>query len=164
MDIGDVAGRGHVWDAATAVTVAVDLWEVSSAARVLRVGGLSLAQTTELGDAQHEILTFQYVYGNTSGGSGGGTPVAFYTGTSGSDGGATIECRNTTQASGGAPSKGPAQGWNVLQPVDIWYPNGLEPQLNPDDGSGELNAIRLLAAPADSVTMLSTLWLRGIPS
>lgn len=160
MDVGDVSGSAYTWDAATAVTTAIDLWEITMpSAAIGKVGGISLTQTTDLGDAQHEVLNFQYVYGNTSGGSGGGTPNYQYTGTAYvSSPVSAIECRNTTQASGGTPSSGIVHGWNVLSPLDLWYPNGLEPILY---NGTPVNAIRLLASPADSITIHSNIWIRG---
>lgn len=164
MDVGDVQGTMVTWDTPTAVTVAADLFdfELSFAAAGFRVGGLSLMQTTDLGDANHEIILFQYLYGNTTNGSGGGTPDMQGVGQN-FDGffAATKACRNTTQASGGSLTKGAVQGWNVLQPTDFWYPNGMEPVLIGPAGVGATNVVRMLAAPADSLTMHATIWIRA---
>lgn len=162
MDIGDIGGEAWSWDTPTAITVAADLWQVTMAdTAAARVGGLSLMQTTDLGEAQHEVLLFRYVAGNTTGGSGGGTPTNMDLGFGPSSAVDSVACRNTTAASGGSPGSGQVQGWNILSPIDIWYPNGLEPILWPAYGISYLTVVRMLAAPADSVTMHSTLWIRA---
>ena len=163
MDLGDVGGQSFSWDAATAVTVAIDVWEIAMTAGLYgRAGGISLTQTTDLGDAAHEIINFQWVYGNTTSGSGGSaSPIQSPIGFGGDRTGVSaVECRNTTAASGGSPAGGIVHGWNVLQPLDLWYPNGLEPTLQAPETTAK-NVVRLLAAPADSITMHSTVYIRN---
>lgn len=163
MDFGDTGGSFFRWDAATAVTVAVDIFEIGlNTTSLYRVGGVSAYQTTDLGDAQHEVIGFSWVYGNTTSGSGGAAPVETNTGnTKLSITTTSLESRNTTAASGGTPTAHVAHGWNVLQPLDLWYPNGLEPVVFGDGGGGELNVMRMLAAPADSITMYWQVFVRG---
>lgn len=163
MDIGDVGGNEVMWDAPTAITVAADIFEIllDPGIDAFRVGGISAFQTTDLGDAQHEVLAFRNVIGNTTSGSGGTSANSWPLGIGNFNGLDAAECRNTTAASGGSPVSTWGHGWNILAPLELWYPNGLEPLIYGEDGGGSLNALRLLNAPADSVTMFWQLFLRG---
>lgn len=143
-----------------ATTAAVDLFEVGVATGlVARVGGLHISQSSDTGEAAEEIIRYRFVYGNATSGSGGAAPDAANTGYGyGDPPVSTIESFNTTAASTGTPASGLSGSFNIRAGEAMWYPPGLEPYLF-EEGGGELNVVRLMAAPADSLTMSAALFI-----
>lgn len=148
------------WDAATAVTAAIDLFELTPADdKPLFIHELKCWQTTDLGDAAEEIIGISIIRGLATSGSGGGTPtiVPRYPGDSAAA--FTGECRNTTPASAGTAAKIGGDAWNVRVPY-IWTPT---PETRPFGGQpGTLLVVRLDAAPADSLTMNAVMTVEEI--
>lgn len=145
-----------------ATTVAVDLFEILMNDNGIDtvIGGLWISQSSDVGDAAEEIIRWRFVVGNTSSGSGGAAPDEWETGyRSGGTNIAAIESFNTTAASGGTPVNGPANGFNIRAGEQIWFPPGYEPWIQDPDGSGIVNVIRLMAAPADSLTMSAVIFV-----
>jgi hypothetical protein len=87
----------------TAVTAAVDLAEILTAAsHIVWVHSIEVTQSTEIGDAQEEMLQLAWKSGQTTSGSGGNTgvtPVPLLIGDSAH--GMTVETFNTTKATAG---------------------------------------------------------------
>lgn len=138
--------------APTAFTVAADLVEITPADDIpVLIHGFRVWQTTELGDAAEEVLSLAWVRGNTSTGSGGNTSVAA-TPKDHRDAaaGMTVETANTTAASGGTAVTCYSTGWNVRAPLEVVFTP--EQRIRADQGN-TLLVLRLLAAPADSVTI-----------
>jgi len=138
------------WDAATAVTTAIDIFEVLPADdKPVLLQELTIWQTTDFGDAQDEVLQIQVINGYTTSGSGGASATigrvlggdAAFSG--------TIECRNTTVATTGTAYIVHADGWNVRAPY-IWTPT---PDFYPYGSQAAPLYVRLPVAPADSLTM-----------
>lgn len=138
-----------------ATTAAVDLYEFTVLAGMrARLAGLWISQSSDVGDAAEEMIRWRYVYGNTASGSGGAAPDSRPTGYGSADPPISAsESFNTTPASGGSPVSGAANAFNIRAGEQLWFPPGLELMMLPTDGAGELNVIRLMAAPADSLTM-----------
>lgn len=148
------------WDAATAVSAIIDLFEIVPAAnKPVYIHELKVWQTSDLGDAAEEIIGISMVRGHATSGSVGGTPTVAkrYSGDAAHS--FTAECRNTTIASTGTPVYVEGDGWNVRVPY-IWTPT---PEDRPFVSAADTNAVfRLDAAPADALTMMATLKVEEI--
>ena len=151
------AGRIYTvaWDAATAVTAQIDVFEVAPADdKPVMIHELKMWQTTELGDAAEEIIGIQLLRGYTTSGSGGGTSTAARRMPGDAAASFAHECRNTTLATTTTPDVVEADGWNVRVPY-IWTP---APEDRPWCSEAQSRiVVRLMAAPADSITMYATL-------
>lgn len=143
---------------AQAITTAVDLLHLTLADDVpVTIWRLEMANTTDLGDANEEVLKIGFYRGVTGGGAGSAlTEVA-------------TNDRNTVTAGTAVVGQGTASTggtlvktfyWNVRQagPVYIATP---EERIIVRQSTGTC-AFRLLAAPADSITLSYELtWLEG---
>lgn len=136
---------------AQAVTAAVDLFQITAgASRPVILHWLEIYQTTDVGDAAEEIIGIGLYRGVTGG--GGGTALTEV----GID-------SNAATASAAVVGQGTAStggtlvwliGWNVRQAGPVWVPTPeLRPWIGPDD---DPVAFRLMAAPADSITLSAT--------
>ncbi len=146
-------GRPYLvtWDAATAVTAAIDIFEILPADdKPVFLDELKLWQTTDFGDAQDEVLQVQIITGYTTSGSSGASATVGRLNTTDTAASFTAECRNTSLATTGTAYIVEADGWSVRQtyiwtPTDVkWVPYGT--QVAP-------LYVRLPVAPADSLTM-----------
>lgn len=155
----------RIWKApittATAVTTAVDIFEVvASTNKPLIVLGFDIYNTTDVGDAQEEILELGEVrgVGTITSGSGGGTSTVVATdeGTQSLTAPA-VETLNTTRMAVGTGTLRTEQkmGWNVRIPLTYFFPEILRPEIRP----GDHWTLAILAAPADSITIGGTLYL-----
>lgn len=137
------------WDAATAVTTILDIFEFAPADdKPILIHELHLWQTSDVGDAAEEILGLSWRRRYTNSGSGGGTAVAIPNETD-TAAGFSLECRNTTVANAGTPDIVPLDGWNVRVPY-IWTPAEAD---RPFCSQPMTQWVwRLDAAPADSLT------------
>ena len=143
-----------------AVTVAQDLFEITPADdKPVEIIGLSVSQSTELGDAAEEQLRIQIIRGHTTSGSGGTAPTPVPVNPNDTAAGFTAEVNNTTIASVGTTTIPYSKTFNVRVGLDEWFPQETEPKA----GQGNTTiVVRLLAAPADSITMGGTLWVREV--
>lgn len=143
---------------AQAVSTAVDLFHFTIADdKPMWFWQLEIAQTTDLGDANEEVLRLG-LYSGVSGGGGGSalTEVALNDYNSISAGTAVVG--QGTASTGGTLRK--MFYWNIRQagPVFIATP---ETRIRLGQGSSAA-AIRLLAAPADSITLSAeAIWSEG---
>lgn len=143
--------------APTAVTVAADILQLTIAAtNPVRLHGLFLGQSTDVGDAAMEILSIQWVRGNATTGSGGGavTPVPLINSTGSLTAATTALTFNTTQATTGTPVVVMRHSWNIQQPLFIPYNGDLVFGASSSDG---LLCLRLGGAPADSITVFGSI-------
>jgi len=136
---------------ATAVTVAADLLEITVADdKPVEILGFELLQTTDLGDAAEEIIGVEWVRGNATSGSGGSTSTPRPKNPTDTAAGFTCEIFNTTAASTGTPVILPHHGWNIRIPTQVIY----TPEISPEASQANtLLVLRMLAAPADSITI-----------
>lgn len=148
------------WDAATAITAQIDVFEISPADdRPVFIHELRMWQTTELGDAAEEVIGVQMIRGFTTSGSGGGTSTVGKKYAGDSNASFSHECRNTTLANTGTTETTEGDGWQVRIPY-IWTPS---PEDRPFVSQAETRlVVRLMAAPADSMTMFATLKVEEI--
>ena len=144
----------------TAVTVAVDLAEIVTAAtHICRIHTIELSQRTEVKDAEEEQLVLAFKSGQTTSGLGGNTavtPIPRLLGDAAH--GMTVETFNTTKASAGTIVTHGLWQWNVRVPFEkIFTPETLI--IIPPSTRATLE---LVFAPADSVTMFGTILLEVI--
>lgn len=138
-----------------AVTAAQDFFEITPADdKPCAIHACYLSQDTELGDAQEEMLRVEIIRGYTASGSGGSAPTPVPFGPNDTAAGATAEVNNTTVANTGtavilwAESFNERTGWQFLP----------TPEMRPMVSQANTTlVVRLMAAPADSVTMSGTL-------
>ena len=140
-----------------AVTVAVDFFEISPADdKPCKILGVFLSQSSDVGDAAEEILRLEIIRGHTSSGSGGIAPTPTPLEPNDAAAGFAAEVNNTTIASAGSTVIAWAHAFNIRSGLELWFPQGCEPKAN--QGNTTL-VVRLMAAPADSLTMSGTLFV-----
>ena len=145
-------GRMYAVDIApAAITVAADVIEITPADdKPIKVHGFEIFQTTDLGDAQEEIIGLFWIRGHTVSGSGGSTPTPRPLNPNDAAAGFTAETLNTTPANTGTTVQLQRHGWNVRIPTPVVY----TPEGRPEASQANTTLIlRMAAAPADSITM-----------
>jgi ligand-binding SRPBCC domain-containing protein len=137
--------------ARTAVTAAVDLVEILTASsHICVIHGIELTQSTEVKDAEEEMLQLAWKSGQTTGGSGGGTsitPIPILIGDAAH--GMTVEAFNTTKASAGTIVTHKVWDWNVRVPFLYVFTPETRLVIPPSTRA----TLELVSAPADSVTI-----------
>lgn len=141
--------------AATAVTASVDLWEiVAPSASAVCLHRCVIGQTTDVGDAQEELISILIKRGATTSGSGGSATISTGDlGTTAQTFGGTLEALNTTKATAGTILTLHSEPWNVRGPFD-WNPTPEQRIWVPASARA---TVELAAAPADSLTIVGTL-------
>lgn len=142
---------------AQAITTATDIFEITPAAdRPVVIYGLTMGQTTDLGDAAEEVLMIG-VYRDCTAGSGGTANTEYiYTNTA-------VGVTNTaaTRSLGTASTGGTLIDiipWNIRVPL-AWIPiPEMRPKFSNIAAEGPVSTFRLIAAPADSVTVSAVLY------
>jgi hypothetical protein len=147
-----------------AVTAVQDLFEVrASANSVLEVFGFLLSQRTEVGDAAEEqlLLTTNRGTGSVTSGSGGASLTVNPVPRGAAAFGGAVERNNTTilaVGTGTLTTDLEAHNWNVRVPYMHWYIPEARPLILPND----YWTLELETAPADSINISGTLWLRQL--
>ena len=140
-----------------AVSAAQDVFEISPADdHPVILLGLHLDQFSDVGDAAEEILRFKVIRGHSTGGSGGSaaTPRPLDPGDAAA--GFAAEVNNTTVAADGTAVDLHAGAFNIRAGLAIWWP----PEACPVANQGNTTiVVRLMAAPADALSMSGTLYL-----
>jgi hypothetical protein len=135
-------------------SAACDLFEiVAGSSDLIVLHELHIAQNSDVGDAEEEMLRIVLSSGHTTGGSGGGTitPVPRLLGDAAS--GATVEHTNTSRASGGTIVNHYEWYWNVRIPFShLWTPES-RPILIPSRRA----IVELDTTPSDALTLSGTL-------
>lgn len=143
---------------AVAVTVQVDLFEIRPADdKPVEILGLFIGQSSDVGDAAAEILGYTVIRGFTTSGSGGATPTPTPLNRSDTAAGFSAETCNTTLATTGTTATVHADTFHIASGEKLWLPEGCEWEASQADTS---IVVRLAAAPADSLTMSGTLYVR----
>jgi hypothetical protein len=141
-----------------AVTAAVDFFELTPADdKPIEIMGIFLSQSSDLGDAASEILRYRVIRGHTTSGSGGAAPTPRPLNRSGAAAGFAAETCNTTIASVGTPLNLHSDAFNIATGLQLWLPESCEWEASQADTT---IVVRLMAAPADSLTMSGTLYVR----
>lgn len=141
----------------TAATASVDLFEVNAAStKIVELLELHLSQSTEVKDAEEEMLQISIKSGQTTSGSGGSAPTAIPRFIGDAAFGGTVEVMNTTKASTGTIVTHENHAWNIRIPFTrIWTPDTtiwIPP-------SGRLT-VEQVSTPTDSITFHGTLIFR----
>lgn len=149
--------------AAVAVTTAIDIWEILAAtAKPIRIHGWTLSQTTDVGDAAEEVLRINEVrgVGTVTSGSGGSSPTVHPLDDNDAACGATVEANNTTRMAAGTGTLETLseRGWNIRIPLEVIYTPEMRPRVNP----GDRWTLGIVAAPADSVTISTSITFEEI--
>lgn len=139
-----------------AVTASQDLFEVTPADdKPVRLHSISISQSSDAGDAAAELLRLAVIRGHTTGGSGGSTPTPRPLNRSDAAAGFAAETNNTTIASTGTTHQLDAFTLNVQSGG---YPIIYTPEMRPEASQADTTiVVRLMAAPADSLTMSGTI-------
>lgn len=141
-----------------ATTVATDLWELTPADdKPIEILGLFISQSSDFGDAAAEILPYTIIRGHTVSGSGGSAPTPRPVQRSDAAAGFTAEVNNTTAANTGTTNTLHAGSFNVAVGEALWLPEGCEWGATQADTT---LIVRLATAPADSLDMSGTLYVR----
>lgn len=144
------------------VSAAQDLFEIQPADdKVCYFLGFSLSNvggTADAGDAQEELLRLNVrrIAATATSGSGGTAPTPRLIAPSGAAAGFTAEVNNTTVAtSSGTIEDIHCDGWNVRVP----YRYEWQPECRPAFIQSVFGVVRLVAAPADAVSVSGTLYV-----
>lgn len=143
-----------------AVTAQQDFFQLlAPAAKSVLIHGFLLGQSTEVKDAEEEMLqlTTNRGYSTVTDGSGGTTATQRGVNKNAAASGATVEVNNTTKLAVGTGTLEELESghvWNVRVPYQFWYP----PEVRPIVLGGEYWTLELETTPADSITMSGTLW------
>lgn len=143
---------------AVAFTTATDIAEITPAAdRAVVIMGLTLCQTTDLGDAAEEVLRIGIYQDVTAGATGTALTEVPYTNEALSAAVTAAVVTNRGTASTGGTLLG-IIGWNIRIPLE-WFPiPELRPKFSNLAAEGPVSSFRLMAAPADSITVSGTLY------
>lgn len=142
---------------AVAVTAAQDFWEVTPGDdKPVAIYGMFIGQTTDVGDAQDEMLRYQVIRGHTTSGSGGSAGTIRPLNRSDATAGFAAETNNTTVATTGTTHTLHTDTFNVRVGEKCWLPAGSWWSASQADTT---IVVRLAAAPADSITMSGTLYV-----
>lgn len=144
--------------AAVATTTAIDLWEILAAtAKPVRVHSWSIFQTTDVGDAAEEVIRINEVrgVGTVTSGSGGSSPTIHPLDDNDAAVAATVEANNTTRMAAGTGTLETLseRGWNIRIPMEVIYTPETRPRVNP----GDRWTLGIVAAPADSITISTSI-------
>lgn len=154
------SGRTYaVTFSAVAVTAAQDLFEITPGTyRPVEIVGIELGQTSDSGDAQDEQLQISIIRGHTTSGSGGSSPTPAPLLHNDVAANFTCEVNNTTVASAGTAVTLHTGVWNVRAGYINWFPEGCRPAAI----AANTTILVRQTAPADSITMSGTLYVREL--
>ena len=145
------------------VSAAQDFFEITPAddkpVKILGWNVDNVGGTADAGDAQEELLRILLRSGHSTSGSGGSAPTPIPLVASMSAAGFAAEVNNTTIASTGTTHDIYAGGMNVRVPYAFWLPEKCQPIISQAETRVVL---RLVAAPADAVSMSGTIWVEEL--
>lgn len=143
-----------------AVTATQDFFELTPADdKPIEIVGLFLSQYSDVGDAADEILSYSIIRGHNTSGSGGSAPTPQPLSSIDTAAGFAAEANNTTIASAGTGVVLHRGAFNIRAGEAIWWP----PEARPSASQANTTiVVRLNAAPADSLTMNGTLYIREL--
>lgn len=146
------------------VTAIQDFFEITPADdKPIKLRGLVISQTgsSDVGDAQEEMLPIKISRGFTTGGSGGSAPTPQALDPAGAAAGFTSEVNNTTVATTGTETVLHYDNFNVRAGYMIWWPQDCEPKASQ---ANTTLTVRLTRAPAgaDAITLSGTLYVEEV--
>ena len=137
---------------ALAFTTATDVFEITAPATCrIEVMQMNLGQTTDLGDAQEEVLRIGLYRGATAGSTGTALTEQPYVDSNDGAARAAVVANRGTASTGGTLLD--VIAWNIRIPLEkIWIP-----ELRPIMELSTVMTFRLLTAPTDSITVSGSL-------
>lgn len=137
-----------------AQTAQIDFFEITAAAeKPCAIHEMYIANSTEVGDAQEEMLTLKLkrAFSSVTSGSGGTAPTPVPLEPDDAASGLTAEVNNTTKLAVGTGTITDERlyAWNVRSPFHMIF----TPETRPRIKGGEKKVLELTTTPADSVTM-----------
>lgn len=143
-----------------AVTAQVDFFEITPADdKPVAIHGILLSQSSDLGDAAEEQLRVKVIRGHATGGSGGSAPTPAPLNPNDTAAGFTAETNNTTIASTGTTVDLAALAFNIRAGLEHYFPPECRPMASQ---ANTTLVVRLMAAPADSLTLSGTLFVEEL--
>lgn len=142
---------------AVTVSAAQDLWQITPVAgKPVKILGLVLGQSSDVGDAASETLNLKISRGWATTGSGGTdlTTTAPPVDPSDAAAGFNAKINNTTVASAGTEVKLFADTFNTQAGYQMQFPEGCQPGCSSTTG---VILTVTISAPADSITLSGTL-------
>jgi hypothetical protein len=134
------------------------LFEITPADdKPVEIVGIELGQSSDAGDAMDELLQISIIRGHNSG-SGGPAPTPIPLGPLDAAAGFAAEVNNTTLASAGTAVTLHTGCWNVRAGYINWFPEGMRPTAT----QANTTIVVRQTAPADSLTMSGTLYVREL--
>lgn len=142
------------------VSAAQDFFEISPADdKPVRLLGLLLSQSSDTGDSAEELLRVKVIRGHTSSGSVGTAPTPVPVDAIDTAAGFTAEVNNTTIASSGTTVDLFAYQFNIRAGLEFFW----TPETAPHCSQAQTTiVVRLMAAPADALTMAGTLYVEEV--
>lgn len=134
-----------------AFTAQIDVFELLAATgKPLALLGFEISQTSEVGDAQEEMLSLvlKRVTGAPTSGTGGGTATFNPLAPNDTAAGATLETGNTTKLTGGTSVELARWAWNVRNSL-LYLP---PPETRATLDAGTRLVLELVTTPADSIS------------
>ena len=148
--------------AGVSVAAQQDLFSLKPATdKPIKIHGIYLAQSTEVGDAAEEMLLVRIIRGHATIGSGGSNPTPRPQDAGDNASGITTNSRvnDTTIASAGSPVNLHSDAFNVRTGWLYLPTPEMRPRCSETDG---FIVVRLLTTPADSITMTGTLYFEEL--
>jgi len=145
---------------AISVSAVQELFSILPASNIpCLVHALFLGQTSDVGDAQDEVLLYQIIRGHTTVGSGGASVTPVPLDPNDSSAGFTARRNDTTIASSGTPVTLLSDTFNVRAGLQLIF----TPEMRPRVENAEYLVVRLPATqPADALTMSGTLFVEEL--
>ena len=112
-----------------------------------------------MGDAAEELLRIKVIRGHSTGGSGGSTPTPAPLNPSDAAAGFVSDVNNTTIATGGTAVDLFAYQFNIRSGLEFFWTPETMPMASQ---ANTTILVRLMAAPADALTMAGTLYVEEV--
>lgn len=147
----NIRGYTAAINVSAAFTAQIDIFElIAASGKPVALAGFELGQTSEVGDAQEEMLALvlKYVTGAPTSGSGGGTSTFRPTQPNDAAAGTTLETGNTTKLTGGTSVELKRWSWNLRSPM-LYLP---VPETRIVCDAGNRLVLELVTTPADSIS------------
>lgn len=141
-------------------TAIVDIFEIAPAAnKNIELVGLFIAQTSDFGDAQAEIIPYRIVRGHATSGSGGEGITPSPIDPSDVAAAFTAETMNTTIASTGTPIICHSSAFHIATGEALWWPEGCGPKCT---STQSRIVLRNETAPVDELLLSGCLYVREV--
>jgi hypothetical protein len=143
----------------TAANIDYDFFELTAVTdKPVEIVAIELANKSEIGDAQEEMIAYAVVRGNATTGNGTATTPRPVDPNSGSSS-FTAKTAGSTPASAGTPVSIVTSTYNLRAGLLVIYPELMRPKTTATAG---LLCVRLLTALADDAIFSGTIWVNEL--